>query len=58
MDFPAFKTDAEADKAIAEFARATDGLFDPQKDLERSINFCFATIRERMAAGGKGWTPK
>lgn len=27
MDFPAFKTEADADKAIAEFADATDGLY-------------------------------
>ena len=32
--------------------------YDGQKDLAGSIDEGFRTIRERVAAGGPGWTPK
>lgn len=34
------------------------GDYDPVKDVEGSFNDAYAAIRERRAAGGKGWEPK
>jgi hypothetical protein len=32
--------------------------YDAQDDLEKSLLLGYATIRERVASGGPGWTPK
>lgn len=34
---------------------ADDG-YDPTDDLRKSIEFAYTAIRERVAAGGKGWS--
>jgi hypothetical protein len=31
--------------------------YDASDDFTRSIEDCYAAIRERKANGGKGWTP-
>jgi N6-adenosine-specific RNA methylase IME4 len=31
--------------------------YDAEDDFSKSIDECYATIRARIAAGGKGWTP-
>ena len=36
--------------------RARD-RYNAEDDFSRSIDEAYAAIRERMAAGGKGWTP-
>lgn len=35
-----------------------DDGYQPRDDFARSIDECYRVIRERMAAGGKGWEPK
>jgi len=32
--------------------------YDAEDDFGKSIEECYRVIRERMAAGGKGWEPK
>jgi len=32
--------------------------YDGNVDFDRSINACYAAIRDRVAAGGRGWKPK
>jgi hypothetical protein len=34
-----------------------EAQYDPVDDFARSIDDAYARIRERMANGGKGWTP-
>jgi DNA modification methylase len=35
-----------------------DAPYDGNLDLERSLNACYAEVRARVAAEGKGWIPK
>jgi len=37
---------------------AQDEPYDAAVDFSRSIDACYRAIRERVAAGGKGWEPK
>ena len=32
--------------------------YDAAVDFENSLNACYAAVRERVAAGGKGWEPR
>jgi len=41
------------DEVIA--LRAQDKPYDAADDFSRSLDACYAAIRERVAAGGKGW---
>jgi len=37
---------------------ARDESYDGTADFSRSLDTCYAAIRARVAAGGKGWEPK
>jgi hypothetical protein len=37
---------------------AQDEPYDATDDFSRSIDACYAVIRDRVAAGGEGWKPK
>jgi hypothetical protein len=39
-------------------ASATSSDYNAADDFERSINECYRAVRERMANGGLGWSPK
>jgi hypothetical protein len=51
-DIPQFLRDA----ALARSARRKE--YDAQKDFAGSLDVAYDAIRKRVAAGGKGWTPK
>jgi hypothetical protein len=36
---------------------AQDEPYDAADDFSRSLDNCYAAVRERVAAGGKGWEP-
>jgi hypothetical protein len=36
----------------------TDDGYDPADDVAKSIEEAYRAIRERIANGGRGWTPK
>jgi len=35
-----------------------DEPYDAADDFNRSIDACYAAIRDRVAAGGEGWKPR
>jgi hypothetical protein len=39
-------------------SEAQDEPYDAADDFSRSIDDCYAAIRDRVAAGGKGWKPR
>jgi hypothetical protein len=46
---------AARNKAGAAMSGALPDGYDPDDDLRKSIEFAYAAIRERVAAGGRGW---
>jgi hypothetical protein len=53
------KARSEAQKQFGGLSnpQARDEPYDAAADFSRSIDACYAAIRERVAAGGKGWEP-
>ena len=47
----------QAEHRRAERNRRAREAYNAEDDFSRSIDEAYAVIRERMAAGGKGWEP-
>ena len=47
----------QAERRRAERNRRARERYNAEDDFARSIDEAYAVIRERVAAGGKGWTP-
>jgi hypothetical protein len=43
--------------AVASPWRAPSRPYDAADDFSRSLDDCYRAVRERVAAGGKGWEP-
>ena len=47
----------ELERRRAERNRRAREAYSAEDDFSRSIDEAYSVIRERVAAGGKGWTP-